>query len=420
MLVCENPYSWQLLLDYKLLACEDVVFLFESKFAADTAIMTNYDHLHKVINCMQVGKKIVLYKLNSAHECLYDMLNQRYHGNSPENRFCRVAVEDQTRDCIVAKEFKCIVIVFKEDTDNSVTTTMANFVCKVCLFLLLLFSKIKPYCRFFFQRRKKHFLDALKDNTFHMLDHCRYPNLKKKNILKHKLCRCYGLSSEKELPELFCGFVNDTISSAIVYILLQRKPQLQSDVKQDESEQLLELFYPLRYPAKIVSLAMDQKFDNTNQSFDTFEQVLNTTKHNSDKEMLLILTCDLEHSSFQRKWNSKRTNDYMKVSHFEKDVTDFFESSRKNRLILQYQHKGNDLTQFFQIKCILESAYSLCIAANPITRNLPTKNLLFLLFIMLWDKRIHFLSFFHSLHVLFIFAKTIEDITNILLWKSFE
>ncbi|ETO02235.1 hypothetical protein RFI_35201, partial [Reticulomyxa filosa] len=58
MLVCENPYSWQLLLDYKLLACEDVVFLFESKFAADTAIMTNYDHLHKVINCMQVGKKI--------------------------------------------------------------------------------------------------------------------------------------------------------------------------------------------------------------------------------------------------------------------------------------------------------------------------------------------------------------------------
>ncbi|ETN98776.1 hypothetical protein RFI_38711, partial [Reticulomyxa filosa] len=80
---------------------------------------------------------------------------------------------------------------------------------------------------------------------------------------------------------------------------------------------------------------------------------------NSKKEMLLILTCDLEHNSFQCKWNSKRISDYVKVSHLEKDVTNFFESSKMDVLILQYQHKTNDLTQFFQIKCILESAHSL-------------------------------------------------------------
>ncbi|ETO01640.1 hypothetical protein RFI_35801 [Reticulomyxa filosa] len=83
MLVCENPYSWQLLLDHNRLSCKDTVFLFDSKFAADTATMTSYDHLHKVINCMEAGKKVILYKLKSIHECLYDMLNQRYLDNSP-------------------------------------------------------------------------------------------------------------------------------------------------------------------------------------------------------------------------------------------------------------------------------------------------------------------------------------------------
>ncbi|ETO11358.1 hypothetical protein RFI_26019, partial [Reticulomyxa filosa] len=193
----------------------------------------------------------------------------------------------------------------------------------------------------------------------------------------------------------------------------------QSDVKQDESEQLLELFYPLRYPAKIVSLAMDQKFDNTNQSFDTFEQVLNTTKHNSDKEMLLILTCDLEHKSFQRKWNSKRINDYMKVSHFEKDATDFFENSRKNRLILQYQHKSNDLTQFFQIKCILESAYSLYCSKSDNEKPTNQKFVVLIVHNVMGQKN-PFPIIFSQFTCFIYFYKTIENITNILLWKSFE
>ncbi|ETO07987.1 hypothetical protein RFI_29402, partial [Reticulomyxa filosa] len=187
-------------------------------------------------------------------------------------------------------------------------------------------------------------------------------SLEKVDIFKKYLCNRYGLFGEKNLPELFCGFNDDTIPSAILHILLQQGNCDNEDIKQDETEQLLKLFYPLRHPAKITSLVINsssQNLDDKDQSFDTFEKVLDTAKKNYNKEMLLILTCDLEYNSFQCKWNSKCISDYMKVSHLEKDVTNFFESSMADILVLQYQHKTNDLTQFFQIKCILESAHSL-------------------------------------------------------------
>ncbi|ETO00144.1 hypothetical protein RFI_37315 [Reticulomyxa filosa] len=82
MLICKTPSSWQMLLDHNVLQYTNTVYLFESKFAADTTTMTNYDHLHKIINCMEMGKTVVLYNLKGIHECLYDMLNQRYKTNS--------------------------------------------------------------------------------------------------------------------------------------------------------------------------------------------------------------------------------------------------------------------------------------------------------------------------------------------------
>ncbi|ETO01347.1 hypothetical protein RFI_36094 [Reticulomyxa filosa] len=81
LLICENQYSWQLLLDHNILSHHDVTFLFESRFPADLIASTNSDHLQKVSNCMEAGKKVLLFNLKSIHECLYDMLNQRYQIN---------------------------------------------------------------------------------------------------------------------------------------------------------------------------------------------------------------------------------------------------------------------------------------------------------------------------------------------------
>ncbi|ETO06236.1 hypothetical protein RFI_31159 [Reticulomyxa filosa] len=185
---------------------------------------------------------------------------------------------------------------------------------------------------------------------------------------KKCLIKLYRLSKESELSELFCGYNSDTIPSAITYIHPQQglhptSDDQAEDSKQDDMMQLLELFSSLRHPAKIVELVIKSSLDldNVGQPFMTFvkihfyisscmfypttnayiqEQVLKASKKNSNKEMLLILTCDLECNAFQRKWRSKRVSEYMKVNHLEKDVKEFFESTSKDQFILQYQHKA--------------------------------------------------------------------------------
>ncbi|ETO15811.1 hypothetical protein RFI_21553, partial [Reticulomyxa filosa] len=75
--------------------------------------------------------------------------------------------------------------------------------------------------------------------------------------------------------------------------------------------------------------------------------------------MLLISTFDEMQNIFQRTWNCKRVEDYAKVSHFEQDVKQFFTESDSDKFIVRYQHKNSeDLTQFSQIKWILETAHA--------------------------------------------------------------
>ncbi|ETO01874.1 hypothetical protein RFI_35566, partial [Reticulomyxa filosa] len=78
MVISELEHSWQVLLENGILKYDDV-FLFKSEFAHDqTSSISDYEHLNKVINCMGTGKRVILYKLDSIYESLYDMLNQRY------------------------------------------------------------------------------------------------------------------------------------------------------------------------------------------------------------------------------------------------------------------------------------------------------------------------------------------------------
>ncbi|ETO24712.1 hypothetical protein RFI_12444 [Reticulomyxa filosa] len=316
LVICQKPYSWQLLLDHKLLSHEDTVFLFESKFATDVATITKYDHLHKVINCMEAGKKVVLYNLKSIYESLYDMLNQSIILME------EVAMENLTRDCVVEKWFKCIVIVTEQD--------------------------IEKMQKAFFGRFERQWISHI--GSLPSAD------VQKVEAFKDHLIKTYNLSNENELCELFCGFNSDTIPSAITHMRLRKQNDDQDkDLKQDGTTQFLQLFLPLRHPAKIVDLVMTSRLPNVgnvDQSFRTF-------KKNLRKEMLLILTCDLECNVFQQKWRSKRVSEYMEANHLEKDVKNFFESADKSPFILQYQHKSEDLTQFFQIKCIIEAAYAL-------------------------------------------------------------
>ncbi|ETO14264.1 hypothetical protein RFI_23106, partial [Reticulomyxa filosa] len=118
MVISEKYYSWQLLLEYDILNYNQV-FLFGSYFPQDMySNITSYNQLNKIIDCMNIGKTVILHNLESIYESLYDMLNQRYQRRPSGNVYCRVALGTESRDCYVHENFKCVVVVQKEDAHS--------------------------------------------------------------------------------------------------------------------------------------------------------------------------------------------------------------------------------------------------------------------------------------------------------------
>ncbi|ETO02427.1 hypothetical protein RFI_35009, partial [Reticulomyxa filosa] len=347
LLICENQHSWQLLLDHNILPYHDVIFLFNSRFPADLTATTNYDHLHKVINCMETGKTVILFNLKSIHECLYNMLNQRYQikgGYSYCQRTCEMSVESSSRECYVSDGFKCIVVIQEKDFNDPVTTIQKYIKIK---------SKVME--KAFFNRFERQWISYRKSLPPLLI--------KKAETFQEYLCKVYHISNQ-ELRKLFCGFNEDTIPSAISYALpsesFSSTDSKNEELTQTEFDSLHQLFSPLFNPEKIVEYT---KNFNNNNSIDlisfTFKKVVNAAQELCDSKMLLILTFDEMQNAFQRKWDCKRVEDYAKVGHFEQDIKQFFTESDSNKFIIRYQYKNSeDLTQFFQIKWILETAHA--------------------------------------------------------------
>ncbi|ETO05001.1 hypothetical protein RFI_32395, partial [Reticulomyxa filosa] len=119
MIISEEYYSWQLLLEYNILNFNQI-FLFGSYFPQDKySNISNYNQLNKIIDCMDTGKTVILHNLKSIHESLYDMLNQRYQTRPSGNVYCRVALGTESRDCFVHENFKCVIVVQKEDAHSN-------------------------------------------------------------------------------------------------------------------------------------------------------------------------------------------------------------------------------------------------------------------------------------------------------------
>ncbi|ETO32007.1 hypothetical protein RFI_05107 [Reticulomyxa filosa] len=331
LLICEKQHSWQLLLDHDILPYDDVVFLFESQFPADLTASTNYDHLQKVSNCMAAGKKVVLFNLKSIHECLYDMLNQRYQINRQGQNVCGMSVDSRSRECIVADTFRCIVVIREESFND-------------------------PMQKAFFHRFEKQWISYRKSLPLSLT--------KKAEAFQKYLCKIYDTSNQ-ELSSLFCGFNEDTIPSAISCALplesLSSTDSKNEELKPNEIDLLHQLFSPLLNPEKIVDLCIHKRFSNNQimPTFFTFKEVVSETQELCNSKMLLILTFDEMQNAFQRKWDCKRVEDYAKVSHFEQDVKQFFTGSDSDKFVIRFQHKNSeDLTRLFQIKWIFETAHA--------------------------------------------------------------
>ena len=115
LVLTESAHSWQLLTQHKVLTYEDAEFIIGSEFLRDkSSNIMFYDSLSKIMNCMKLGKRVVLYNLDEIHESLYDMLNQRYTIHSGGKMYCRVVLRGESRTCYVERTFKCVVIVSKQ------------------------------------------------------------------------------------------------------------------------------------------------------------------------------------------------------------------------------------------------------------------------------------------------------------------
>ncbi|ETO31658.1 hypothetical protein RFI_05462 [Reticulomyxa filosa] len=302
MVISESEYSWQLLLENEILKYDDV-FLFKSGFAYDqSSSIADFEHLNKVISCMSAGKKVVLYKLDSIYESLYDMLNQRYQKKPSgkntskkkkrENMCCRVALGSESKDCFVKEEFKCIVIINK-DTAYSPEMPIA---------FLSRFEKQLISYRTSLPCEMESWISPIKD------------------MLTQIFC-----VHQKRLKKLFFGFNDDTVPSALSNISIQKKEDQELPDTND--------------PYKEKELVLDEeKFDYKKagqKEFPSFEKVIES-QHNAKKIEAFKTSRDFE----------------LAIHHFFSPDNTF-----QNVQILQYMHDSKNLGHFTHIKHTLEHAH---------------------------------------------------------------
>ncbi|ETN99435.1 ring finger protein [Reticulomyxa filosa] len=245
MIISELEHSWQVLLDQDVLKYDNE-FLFGSCFPADRlTTITNYNHLNKIISCMEGGKTVVMYNLENIHESLYDMLNQRYQKRPSGQPYCRVALGSESRDCYVSEKFKLIIIVIKS----------------------VAYSPEMPIA--FLNRFEKQLISY---------ESSLQPEIRERiPAMRNRLCQAFGVSDD-QLSELFPGFCDDTIPSALSCILADEKyeelkieqytePEEEAKTEtvdiRDIELKMLKLFRPMCRSEKLIELAIQKKYPSS-------------------------------------------------------------------------------------------------------------------------------------------------------------
>ncbi|KAK3276973.1 hypothetical protein CYMTET_14987 [Cymbomonas tetramitiformis] len=101
-----------------------VSVIFGSRFPEDCASKVyQYQRIHTIKDCMQMGSTVVLLHLGELYESLYDMLNQSYSRRFA-HMYCRLAFGGQSRLCAVHPAFRCVVVA---SADQAYTRLPAPF-----------------------------------------------------------------------------------------------------------------------------------------------------------------------------------------------------------------------------------------------------------------------------------------------------
>ncbi|ETN99873.1 hypothetical protein RFI_37593, partial [Reticulomyxa filosa] len=153
------------------------------------------------------------------------------------------------------------------------------------------------------------------------------------------LSRCFAL---KNLAEVFCGYCDDTMSSALLYLSIQKamktkenkddekKEPMQTknitldDVQFDREElrsQLLDLLLPLCRPEAVVQMRINEDI-----KFCSLGESVKDQQEKSSNQMLMVITSDLE-CNVPIEWvhRTKKIVSFKKMSEFEKTIKEFFD-----------------------------------------------------------------------------------------------
>ncbi|ETO05144.1 hypothetical protein RFI_32252, partial [Reticulomyxa filosa] len=341
MIISENHYSWQLLLECNILNY-DHVFLFGSYFENDTCSnISNYNQLNNIIDHMDTGKTVILSNLEDIYE---------------KNVYCRVALGNESRDCHVHKNFKCVVIVQQKEA-HSRDMPVDLFFKKKYFFVkkYFTFTNIKTNEKIaFLSRFEKQFISYRDSLPKHLKEYVHALNILSEYFAK------------KPPTEVFCGYGADTMSSALLYLGIrkamktkeskddEKKEQIQTTnitldaVKFDDKElrpQLLDLFLPLCRPEEGESVEDQQK--------------------KSNNQMLMVITSDIE-CNVPIEWlhRTKKIVSFKKMSEFEQAIEEFFNSQISNDvLIFQYRYTSTTTDQLEQVIHILQVKHHLFYSA---------------------------------------------------------
>ncbi|ETO01864.1 hypothetical protein RFI_35575, partial [Reticulomyxa filosa] len=173
---------------------------------------------------------------------------------------------------------------------------------------------------------------------------------KRASAFEQYLCKYFGINSN-ELKYLFCGFNQDIIPSAISCLYASK---ISNNANVDFNAELLKLFFPLMYFFKVMDLNKNRRLQNEEIRFPTFAKVVSDAKSQRNA-LILVLMNGLERTIFQQRYDECKNMDlYLKVSEFKKEVDDFFQSKNRQMLMLQYQHKNENLMQYFQTNLFLK------------------------------------------------------------------
>ncbi|ETN98433.1 hypothetical protein RFI_39067, partial [Reticulomyxa filosa] len=306
---------------------------------------------------MDTGKTVILHNLESIYESLYDMLNQRYQTRPSgifihffyclmqiRNMYCRVALGTESRDCHIHENFKCVVVVQKEDA----------------------YSNMPVYFYFFFEniaflsRFEKQFISYRNSLPSNINQHVEYAEIVLMEAFK-----------VRNLSNLFCGYCEDTIFSALLYLAAQKAMQT-DDIKDDEKKEqmqilnknlndikfgkdelkskLLDLFCSLCQPEEIVKMKIEEDI----RSY-SLGAIVEIQRKNCKDEMVMIITNDMARNiPIEWIYCTKEISSFKKVNQFEKTIKEFFNNEiSEDILTLQCRYTSKSKYKLEQIIYIL-------------------------------------------------------------------